>query len=172
MFTKADIEKYFMAEKQESLLFVAIGALAIIAALIAWITRQPALYRGAAIPFLLIGLLLGVVGFTVYRRSDADRMRNVYAYDLNPGELKAKEIPRMETVMKNFLVYRWTEIFLLAAGLVLYFMFMHSAANQFWRGLGGGLAIMAFAALSADFFAERRGAVYLEGLQQYTAKTS
>ena len=52
-------------------------------------------YKGAAIPFVLIGLLLGIVGYTVYNRSDADRTRNVYAYDMNPSQLKNKELMRV-----------------------------------------------------------------------------
>jgi hypothetical protein len=55
---------------------------------------------------MAIGLLMGVAGFTVYNKSDKQRIQNVYAYDLNSAELKDKEIPRMQTVMKNFVVYR------------------------------------------------------------------
>ena len=104
MFTKADIEKYFKAEKAESWVFMAIGIAGIIAAIVFFFFIKTNLYKGAAIPFLVIGLLLGAVGFTIYKRSDADRMRNVYAYDMNPSELKEKEIPRMQTVIKNFIV--------------------------------------------------------------------
>lgn len=50
-------------------------------------------YTGAAIPLVVVGLLLAVVGYTVYKRSDNDRIRNVYAYDMNPAELKEKKFP-------------------------------------------------------------------------------
>jgi hypothetical protein len=133
---------------------------------------QPSLfiYKGAAIPLLLIGLLLGVVGFTVYKRSDADRIRVVYAYDLNPSALKQKEIPRMETVMKNFVVYRYIEITLALVGIGLFFFFKNNIDQQFWKGLGLSLAIMALIALSADYFAEKRGAVYLDELRSFVIK--
>lgn len=169
MFNKAGIEKYFIAEKQESLLFILIGLAGIIAAAIFFFFLKTGFYKGAALPLLLIGLLLGVVGYTVYKRSDDDRKRNVYAFDMNPGDLKTKEIPRMEVVMKNFVIYRWVEIVLLLAGAALYIYFTRNNAHDFWRGLGLGLAVMSLLALTADYFAEKRGHVYLNGLKAFTA---
>ena len=167
MFTKADIEKYFNAEKQESLLFMLIGVAGIIAALVFFFFLKTNFYKGAAIPFMLFGLLLAMVGYIVYKRSDADRQRNVYAYDMNPTELKDKELPRMKAVMKNFIIYRYTEIFLFLVGTALYIYFIHDFTKDFWRGFGLALAIMAILALTADFFAEKRGKVYMKGLEIY-----
>lgn len=167
MFTKTDIEKYFTAEKSESLLFLIIGIAGIIAAVVFFFFLKTNFYRGAAIPLLLIGLLLGIVGFTVYKRSDADRIRNVYAYDANPSELRLKELPRMQTVMKNFAVYRWVEIVLAVTGIMLFFYFRNNEAQAFWKGFGLTLAVMALIALTADYFAEARGKVYLNGLQAF-----
>ena len=168
MFTKAEIEKYFNAEKQESLLFMLIGVAGIIAALVFFFFLKTNFYKGAAIPFMLFGLLLAMVGYIVYKRSDADRQRNVYAYDMNPTELKDKELPRMKAVMKNFIIYRYTEIFLFLVGTALYIYFIHDFTKDFWRGFGLALAIMAILALTADFFAEKRGKVYMKGLEIYT----
>ncbi len=170
MFTKADIEKYFIAEKQESLLFVGVGIAALVLAVVFYFVCKTPFYKGAAIPLLLVGLLLGVVGFNVYKRSDNDRARNVYAYDMNPAELKTKEIPRMVTVMKNFIIYRYTELFLAIIGIVLFFYFRTNAARQFWCGVGCTLAIMALIALAADYFAEKRGKVYINGLQDFAGQ--
>lgn len=167
MFTKADIEKYFDAEKQESLLFFLIGLVGIIAAIIFFFFLKTSFYKGAAIPLLLIGLLLGLVGYTVYKRSDSDRQRNVYAYDMNPSELKEKELPRMKTVMKNFIIYRYTEIFLLLVGSALYIYFMKNSKNDFLRGFGLALAVMALLALVADYVAEKRGKVYTKGIESF-----
>ena len=96
MFTKVDIEKYFNAEKSGSLVFLVIGVVAVIAAIVFFFVIRSDAYKGAAVPLVLVGLLMGVVGLTVYNRSDGDRIRNVYAFDMNPGELKDKEVPRME----------------------------------------------------------------------------
>jgi hypothetical protein len=172
MFSKADIEKYFNAEKSESGLFMTIGIAGIVIAIIFFFFLKTEFYKGAAIPLAAIGLLLGIVGYTVYKRSDNDRKQNVYAYDMNPSELKEKEIPRMQTVMKNFILYRWIEIILAAAGVGLYIYFIRDIKHDFWRGLGIGLAVMALLALAADYFAEKRGHVYLKGLISFTTKKS
>ncbi len=172
MFTKADIEKYFIAEKSGSLLFICIGAAAVTAALVFFFALKTNFYRGAAIPLVLVGLLMGIVGFTIYNRSDADRKRNAYAYGMNPQELKTRELPRMQTVMKNFVVYRWLEITMAVAGIILFFYFRNNAAQIFWKGLGLTLTIMALIALTADYFAEARGKIYMKGLQEFTGQAA
>ncbi|MBP6591345.1 MAG: hypothetical protein KA229_14635 [Chitinophagaceae bacterium] len=165
MFNKQAIEHYFNAEKKESLFFIGIGLLALLLAMIFLFGWPGSFYKGAAIPLALVGALLGVVGYTVYRRSDADRIRNVYAFDMNPSELKDKEWPRMQQVMFNFRIYRWTEIVLLLTGAGLYVYFIRDINNDFWRGFGLALAIMSLIALVADYFAEKRGKQYLDGLR-------
>ena len=167
-FTKTDIEKYFIAEKQESLLFMLIGVAGIITAIVFFFFLKTNCYKGAAIPILLIGLLLGLVGYTVYKRSDEDRKRNVYAYDMNPSQLKDEELPRMKTVMKNFVIYRYTELFLLLTGVALCIYFIRNFKHDFWWGFGLALAIMALLALATDFFAEKRGKAYMKGIESFT----
>lgn len=167
MFSKADIEKYFIAEKQESLLFIIIGVTAMLLAAIFFFGLKSSFYKGAAVPLLLVGLLLGIVGYTVYDRSDKDRTRNVYAFDMNPNDLRDKEMPRMEKVMKNFVVYRYVEITLALIGIGLFFYFNKSEAQLFWKGFGLALCIMALVALTADYFAEQRGDKYLHGLKGF-----
>lgn len=171
MFTKADIEKYFNAEKSGSLLFLGLGVAAVIVALLFFFVFKSDTYKGAAIPFVLVGLLMGVIGITVYNRSDGDRIRNVYAFDMNPGELKDKELPRMEKVMKSFITLRYIEIALALAGLVLFFVFRTNTEKQFWCGFGIGLFIMATLGLYADSIAEKRGHAYLKGLKSHFSKS-
>ncbi len=170
MFTTADIEKYFNGEKQESLLFMLIGIAGIIAAIVFLFFLKSNFYKGVAVPLILIGLMLGVVGFAVYKRSDEQRIRNVYAYTANPYELKAKELPRMEKVMKNFALYRWTEIAFLVIGILMFYYFRRNADKQFWAGLAAGLIIMSVLALFADYFAEKRGKIYIEGIKSFVNK--
>jgi hypothetical protein len=167
MFTKTDIEKYFNAEKAESWIFMAIGIAGIVAAIIFFFVLKTGFYKGAAIPLILIGFLLVVVGFTVYKRSDNDRKRNVYALDMNPAELKNKELPRMKTVMKNFVIYRYTEILLVLTGIALFIYYRNNETQHFWRGFGITLAIMAILALAADYFAEKRGRIYTNGIESF-----
>lgn len=74
----------------------------------------------------------------------------------------------MKTVMKNFVIYRWVEIVSALAGVALFLFFKDDADKLFWKGLGLTLAIKALMALTADYFAEKRGKIYLKGLQEFT----
>lgn len=68
----------------------------------------------------------------------------------------------MQAVMKNFVIYRWTEVALLVLGALLWAFAPPASA---WRGAGLGLAVQAGLMLALDFFAERRGDAYLAWLQ-------
>jgi hypothetical protein len=169
MFSKTDIEKYFMSEKQESLVFIVVGLIAIAAAIAFYFFIRSSFFKGAAWPLLIVGLIQVVVGFTIYTRSDHDRVRNVYAYDMNPGELKSREIPRMETVNKSFTVYRWIELVLLGLGVILILVNTRNPGGiRFWFGFGIALVFQAVIMLAADYFAEKRAISYYKGLVEFT----
>src|SRR5580765_7553280 len=159
MLTKADIEKYFVAEKQESLVFLVIGIIAVVLALIFYFAVKPPVYKGAALPLLILGLVQAVAGYAVYVRSDDQRVSQVYAYDMNPDQLKTIELTRMRKVKTNFLIYRWVEIGVLIAGIALIVIF-RTEPKTFWLGLGITLTLMAAELFIADFIAERRAVFY------------
>jgi len=171
MFTKADIENYFMSEKKESLGFLIIGILGVVTAIIFFFFLKTNFHKGASLPLFIIGLLFGITGFTIYKSTDEYRKRNVYAYDMNPSELKNIELPRMNLVLKNFIVYKWVEIILFFTGIGLYFYFIRDFKNDFWRGSGIALAWMALLSFIADYFAEKRRRKYVKGIESFIANT-
>ncbi|MEJ8842128.1 hypothetical protein WG954_06985 [Lacibacter sp. H375] len=170
MFSKTDIEQYFSAEKQGSLFFLAVGIVAVIAALILFFVLKTPFVKGATIPMIIVGLIAGGIGFTIYKRSDDDRIRNVYAYDLNPDELKQKEYPRMQKVMRSFRLIIIAEVFFLAVAIFLFFYFRTNTTGQFWSGVGAGLFIMVVAALLLDVAAQSRATKYSTGLEMFIRK--
>lgn len=165
---KSDISfvaRYFKAEQLESLVFVAIGVITFSIAVAAWIKFKTPFLSGLAWPFLLIAFIQLTVGFSVYFRSPKDIIR-VEEIAFNRSELSLQEIPRMETVMKNFVIYRYVEISLLVIGIGL-LVFLSSA---YARGIGLGLIIQAALMLGADYFAEKRGSEYQEALISHMDK--
>ena len=70
MFSKADIERYFIAEKSESLWFIIFGIAAICLAIIFFFFIKTNWYKGAAIPILIFGILQLAAGYTVFKSSD------------------------------------------------------------------------------------------------------
>ena len=175
MFQQKDLSfiyKYFIAEKQESLLFLIIGIVAVVLAVVFWffIKSNPSFFKGAAIPLLAIGLIQMVVGDTVYSRTDKQKKEIAYNIGIEPVSfVKQTELPRMKTVIKSFVVYRWVEIAFIVTGLVLIFLFRLNPDKSFWYGLGMALAIQAIIMLGADYFAEKRGKVYREELEKIIA---
>lgn len=167
MLTKTEIEKYFNAEKNESLLFIILGITAIVLAIIFFFYLKTNWHKGAAIPLLIVGVVQLIVGTIVYKRSDHDRIKMVYAYDMNPVEIKNKELPRMEKVNKNFVIYRYGEFFLLLTGLGLFFYFKQQTDKIFWVGLTVSLIIESAICLGADYFAEKRGLIYMQQLKSF-----
>ncbi|MBK8611334.1 MAG: hypothetical protein IPL84_15695 [Chitinophagaceae bacterium] len=175
MFEQKDfsfIYRYFIAEKQESVLFMAAGLIAIVLAIVFWffIKGNPSFYKGVAVPLIILGLLQTIVGFTIYTRTDNQKKDIAYNMGIEPVSfVKQTELPRMKKVMNNFVVYRWMEIAFVIAGLVLIFLFRLNPDRSFWYGLGIALAIQGVFMLGADYFAEKRGKVYTEELKKKVA---
>jgi hypothetical protein len=69
---KINIEPYFQGERNESIIFFALGCLALGLALWFWFSDKPEFYKGMAWPLLLVGLIQVVVGSTVYLRAPSD----------------------------------------------------------------------------------------------------
>ncbi len=163
MFTKADIEKYFVAEKQAALMMLVIGAIAVLAAIAFFFFMRSSFWKGAAIPLLLLGIFEIMTGYGIRKSSDEERVQNVYAFDMNPQALKDHELPRMKKMEQMFVNYRWAELVLAVAGLVLVFLFRSNPDRSFWYGLGIALAIQGFLLFTLETAAANRA-------KEYTAK--
>lgn len=157
-----EITKYFNAEKQESVVFVLTGLLATILSLYFLFKIKQPFYNGMAYALIAIALIQITVGSTIYIRSPKDMARVKQMVQTDKASLQTEEIPRMQNVMKSFVLYRRIEIALIVAGLT---MFLYFQAATPWKGAGLGLAIQAGIMLVLDLFAENRGAAYLEHLK-------
>src|SRR5450432_2937294 len=172
MLTKSDIGKYFIAEKQESLVFLVIGIAAVVLALIFYFMVKTHVCRGLAVPLLVLGLMQAVAGYSVYVKSDDQRISQVYAYDMNPDQLKTTELTRMRKVKMNFLIYRWVEIGSIIAGIALVLFFKNQPEKTFWLGFGFTLTLMAAELFIADFIAEKRAMHYVALLEMFKNQIS
>ena len=156
------IVKYFTGERVESFLFLGLGILGLAIAIFFLFILKTSFLKGVAIPFLLVSFLEIVVGVTLIYRSPKDIIR-VETYLSEKNEMIQKEeIPRMESVMRNFVIFRYTEITLIIFGIILMYGFRQ---NLLLNGIGLGLFIQSSLVLLLDFFAERRGEVYLAYLK-------
>jgi multidrug transporter EmrE-like cation transporter len=157
------ISKYFNAEKSESLLFVVVGIVALLLSAYFLVKMKQPVYNGMAYPLIVIALIQLTVGSSVYFRSPKDIARVNQIMQTETAKIQTEEIPRMETVMKKFVIYRWIEIALVGIGIAL---FLYFQPMTLWKGIGLGLAIQSSFMLLLDYFAENRGKVYLDYLQR------
>ena len=167
MLDKADIEHYFIAEKNESLIFLIIGLAVVVTGIVFYFGLKTPVLRGAAVPLLLLGLLQSIAGYAVYQRSDDQRINNVYNYGMQPGRLKTEEMARMEKVNHNFVLLRWIEVAAVLGGLAMILFFRGRTEHQFWFGLGIALSLMAGELFMGDMIAEKRARVYYDLLKTF-----
>lgn len=175
MLTKNDIERYFISEKNDARIFIIIGITSAIIGILGFLIYKSQAWKGAALPLIAIGIIQVIVGYSTFKRSDDDRLRMIYAYDMNPSEIKSYELPRMNVVNKNFTTYRLLELGLVIAGIMLVFYnsffslpeYKQTEEYSFSHGLGIALAIQAVILLSTDFFAEKRAAKYTTQIKSY-----
>ncbi len=155
-----NMSSYFVAEKQESVIFIAVGLLAI--GLSVWLWMNGHRLKSMAYPLVFIALMQIVVGGLVYLRTDAQLSTLSAQLQVSPAAFKAEETPRMQTVMKNFSIYKAVEMLLLIIGVgMIAFLQRHDMA----AGIGVGLVLQAAFTLTLDIFAEARGADYLSAVQ-------
>ncbi len=158
-----NIQIYFNAERAESLVFITIGIIAFVAGIYFFFFLKKPFYTGMAWPLIIVAVIQLFVGGAVFIRSPKDIARVEIMFSTNHQALTTEEIPRMETVMKNFVVYRWVEIALAAVGVIL---ILTQIFGSMGRGIGTGLLIQSLLMLVADYFAMKRGQVYLDWLQE------
>jgi hypothetical protein len=156
------VVRYFDAERAESIVFIAVGMVALALAVWGWRVVKEPFAVGAAVPLVLIAAIQLTVGGTIFARTPKDvaRVQQLVAQD--KPRLRSEEMPRMQKVMKDFATYRWVEIALLVLGMA---MLIAAARGSAWQGAGAGLALQSALMLGLDVFAERRGQAYLDWLR-------
>lgn len=153
------MSSYFAAEKQESLIFIAVSLLAI--GISVWLWMNGHRLKSMAYPLVVIALMQMAVGASVYLRTDTQLSTLSAQLNANPAALKVEETNRMQTVLKNFSIYKAVEMVLLIVGVgMIAFLQRYDMA----AGIGVGLVLQAAFTLTLDIFAEARGADYLSAI--------
>lgn len=157
-----EIEKYFNAERAESLLFILVAVIALLVAGYFLLKLEKPYLNGISYALISVAIIQLTVGTSIFLRSPKDIKRVERIIQTDSTKIQSEEIPRMKTVMKNFVVYRWVEIALILFGI---FLFSYNQSPNIWKGVGLGLIIQASLMLLLDYFAEARGKHYLEFLK-------
>lgn len=151
--------EYFTAEKQESLLFMLVGAFAIAVAIWLWLNGHR--LKSIAYPLIAIALIQLVVGSSVYFRTDNQLAQLRDKLVTAPAATTQAELTRMNVVMQGFSLYKTIEIALLIVGAGLLALMQRS---DFAAGIGAGLVVQSAFMLCLDMFAQARGQDYVKAL--------
>lgn len=157
-----EVIRYFTAEKTESIGFMGAGLLALSLSIFFIFRVKLPFYNGLSYALIAIALIQIVVGASIYFRSPKDIKRVNTIIKTDKSRLMTEEIPRMDTVLKAFKLYKWIEISLIVLGILL---FIFCSRLSLWAGFGLGLSLQAGIMLILDLLAEKRGQVYLEFIQ-------
>ena len=156
------IATYFNAERDESMLFMAVGALALAASAYFLLVLRKPFFNGMAITLSVVAALQIIVGITIYQRSPLDTARVQQMVQSAPQQIKSEEVPRMQKVILNFKIYLGVELSLLVLSIVV--LLLVSSPGTLIRGAAMGLAIQAVFTAVLDLAAMRRGDAYLTWL--------
>jgi hypothetical protein len=154
---------YFTGEKIEALVFILpLGLLCLVFG--GWLLSdgEGGFARGVAIPFLVMGLLLGVVGGIVGFRTPSQLARLEAAAAVSPASALREEQVRMEKVNRAWPVYLAVWAAFGVVGLFLRF----ATRSDFVQGLGIALVLFGGIGLIVDGFAERRARPYTAALAE------
>ena len=155
------IQVYFQGEKSEALIFILpMGLLSLVFSM--WLlTDNPGSFtKGVAIPFLILGLLMGTVGGIVGFRTPAQVSGVIKAMEVDLQAGVQAETQRMVKVNKAWPIYLAIWGLFGIAGLLLRF----AGTSDFYQGVGIALVFFAGVGLLIDGFAERRTHPYVQAL--------
>ena len=155
------VSNYFSAERTESLVFITVGLLALLASAACVIVLRKPLFSGMALTLTVVAVLQLIVGITIYQRSPQDTARVQQILQSAPERIQSEEVPRMRVVMRNFRNYLGVEVALLILALLVV---QFAAPGGFMRGAAIGLALQAVFTAVLDLVATRRGEAYLNWL--------
>ncbi len=155
---------YFTEEKIQLLFVIILGIMSILLASTFLFIIKYSFFKGLAIPLLLIGVIQLTAGIIVYNRTPKDLERVQQFVKQSNDNIKTIELPRIEKVIQDFVIYKWIEVILIITGMILWVIFKDSY-QTFWKGLALGLLIQASVMLSLDLVAEKRAKNYFIELQ-------
>lgn len=167
MFTKSDIEGYFTFEKQMGLAFLVIAAIVLASALFFVFSQKTPFYRGASLPVFLIAGFLLYSGYGLYSKSDERRISDVYAYDMDPGKLSGKEVPRLQSMHKAISRLHLAGFLLLVVSAVAAFLFSKRAGLAFWYGFSMTMAVASLLACGITYVMASRLSDFTSRMQAF-----
>ncbi|MBB6111945.1 hypothetical protein [Mucilaginibacter lappiensis] len=133
------ILQYYHTESRHGFTGAALGVFLLIAGLVLWRFAKPlSLLKGLSLPFLVIGLVMGIGGFGdgyVTRKALPQKLR---LYQENKQAFFKEEVSKVERTHHSWLRIRIVWSVLTLAGVLLLF----TVKKSYWLGVGLGTLLM------------------------------
>lgn len=170
MFTKETVENYFNALKNEGLLYITIGLCCIILGVIFFIYCKNQWHKGFAVILFCSGIWYNSVGIILYNHCDEQRKSLVYAYDMNPLQLKNQENIRLKSQQDFFRynIYFQIAVLIIAPGIFFYNKIYSNKA--FLYGVFFALLVQVLISLGIGYCLQERNLIYKKKLLHYFEK--
>ncbi len=155
------VNQYFNGEVFQCTIGIIAAVIFIILALYLFFVVKTQYAKGFGYPSFIISVLVLIICASVVKRSPADIKRVNSFVQNEPDKIRTIELPRIQKVMRNFKVIEFVEIGLALLSLLAFFIIK----NEMWKGVSLGALALSILMFLFDFFAEKRGKVYLDFLQ-------
>ena len=157
------IEKYFTDDRLQLGIGIAFSIFSLVIAAFLSMSKRT-VFAGMSYSIIALTLILLSVCVFLFVRTPKDLKRVSTFYETMPEKMKTEELPRMETVLKNFNWIIKTEICIIIAGVLLLVSF---GKNDLLRGISIGMVAQASILLIFDTIEAERAKVYLEFLKSF-----
>lgn len=166
MITKTDIEKYFIEEKQTSLLLIILSITAIVVAIVCWFIWKTQFCKGITIALSVIALVQLILSYNNYNSYDKQRINAVYTLDMNPTDIQFKEAPRALQYLNATQTKRYVYMALFIVGAIMFFYFKSKIDKQLLVGIGFATLLFTFILMSIHYYSEKKTVHYTAQLKQ------
>ncbi len=160
------LQSYFKGEKKQSLIFMLGGILALMLGSLGYFYFETAVWKGAATPFLIIGLIQIAIGASVFFSTDKQVKKLMQQSKEQSPQFFKEETIRMEKVLKGFSKYKTILMLFFCLGFLFLMLGAFASWGKFTLGSGAALLWQSGTIYLMDSLAEYRAEFYSQKLKK------
>ena len=158
------IQKFYNAQKAQSLLFLVLGSIATMLSIYFFIASINTISLGFAIPFFVFGLTQTILGFKTYIKTNSEREFVMLSAKENVQQIITIEIPKINKILTDYNRKNYVFLGLNAISIVLFIIFSNTPMV---KGIGLALFVQSLIHISSLYFENNRCQFYFKWLNDY-----
>ncbi len=168
MFTKENIENYFIHFKQQHLFLLMLAVVSLIVASAFYFRTKKYFYKGFSISLFSAAMLLFSISFSNFNNADRLRKICVYDYDLHPENLKIRELTRIDSFILHTNITLSSCIILLIATVVIFLYYRKKLHIQYIKGVASSLFLITLITGIIFFIMKKEALIYKKDIVEFT----